>query len=304
MPSIRGRMMRWLIKQMAGKGTNFQKPISRQRQEMEERTARIKVPKGVKISPVTVGGISGEWIIPEMTTGDRTLMYIHGGGYYNGSLSTHRAFVARLAQTLKVRACHFAYRLAPEHPFPAGVDDCLTIYRWLLEMPVHPGSLLIAGESAGGALVVTTLLGARAHGLPQPAAAICISPHLDFTFSSPSVRDNAESEVLYTLEELEWTRGVYLGPQALDEKLWRHPMVSPLWADLAGLPPLLLHTTSAETLRDDAVIMAKRASDAGVRAELKVWEGLFHAFQLLSIIPESQKALLDIAQFVETCWKK
>ncbi|MBF0144843.1 MAG: alpha/beta hydrolase [Magnetococcales bacterium] len=304
MASIRGRILRWLVKKVAAKGTTSKKDIAVQRGEMEQRMARIKVPKNVAVQKVDCNGIPGEWFLPRGMIGNRTLMYCHGGGYYNGSLATHRAFVARLAEISRARALHFAYRLAPEHPFPAGVDDCLAVYRWLLATGVDPGSLMIAGESAGGNLVLTTLLGARAADVPLPAGAICISPHFDFTFSLPSIRENAASEVLYTLEELEWMRGIYLGDAAGDVALWRHERVSPVWADLSGLPPLSLHADSTEMLRDDAVTLAQRIRDVGGSVELKVWRGLFHAFPLVSMIPESGEALREMAAFMDRHWKK
>ncbi|HIJ84535.1 MAG: Alpha/beta hydrolase [Magnetococcales bacterium] len=303
MPSLRGRFVRWLVRRVAAKGTTYVKPVSQQRQEMEDAIARIKVSKKVSVQPVVAAGIPGEWIIPKKNMGKRTLLYCHGGGYFKGSLATHRAFMAHLALLLEAQVFHFAYRLAPEHPFPAAVEDGLAVYRWLLSTPMDSKSIIIAGESAGGNLVLTTLLGARHAGLPLPAAAVCISPHFDFSFSQPAIRDNAESEVLYTLEELKWMRGIYLGPKADDERLWRHDMVSPLFADLSGLPPLLLHADSTEMLRDDAVAMASRASAAGVVVELKVWRGLFHAFHLFTMIPEAKRALAEIRIFAEKYWR-
>ncbi|MBF0110650.1 MAG: alpha/beta hydrolase [Magnetococcales bacterium] len=299
MPSLRGRMIRWLLRRMTAKGTTFRKPIARQREEMEQRMARLKVPRDVCIHSVDCSGVPGEWVIPEATSRSRTVMYFHGGGYYNGSLATHRSFVARLASVVQGKVLHFGYRLAPEHPFPAAVEDGLSVYRWLLAQGIDPQSLVIAGESAGGNLVATTLLEARSHNLPLPAAAVCISPHLDFTFSGPSIAENAASELLYTLEELEWMRGIYLGERWNREEFLREGRISPLWADLTGLPPLLLLADGTEMLRDDAVRMAEKIRTAGGKAELRIWPGLFHAFPLVSMIPEAGLALREIADFMD-----
>ncbi|MEO5328685.1 MAG: alpha/beta hydrolase [Magnetococcus sp. THC-1_WYH] len=302
MPSIRGRLVRWIVQKVTTKGTTYQKPISQQRREMEERMGRIKVSRKVRIQRVDCSGVPGEWVIPRNLVGNRVVLYCHGGGYYNCSLGTHRAFVARLALALKARVLQFDYRLAPEHPFPAAVADSLKVYRWLLSQAVDPTSIMIAGESAGGNLVMTTLLGAKNGGLALPACAVCLSPHVDFTFSGKSIRDNAESELLYTLKELEWTREIYLGDRASDNQLWKDAMVSPMMADLSGLPPLLIHVDDTEMLRDDGVTLAARANLAGVVTELRVWEGLFHAFALVSMIPEAGRVLKEIAVFGEKHW--
>ncbi|MBF0625896.1 MAG: alpha/beta hydrolase [Magnetococcales bacterium] len=298
MPSVRGRLTTWLLRVTTPKGRTFLKPIDQQRQEMEQRMARFKLPRGVRQEAAMADGVPGEWLIPPGGGSGRVLMYLHGGGYYNGSLATHRAVVARLARALQARAFHIDYRRAPEHPFPAGVEDCFRTYRWLLNNAPPARSLAIGGESAGGNLVMTTLLAARDHGLPLPGAAFCLSPHLDFTFSGASITSNAHGECLYTLEELEWMRGLYLGPRAADASLWASPRVSPLHADLAGLPPLLLHASATEMLRDDAITLAQRVRAAGGTAELKIWPGLFHGFHMVPFLPETRQALREIAAFV------
>ncbi|MBF0138988.1 MAG: alpha/beta hydrolase [Magnetococcales bacterium] len=303
MPSLRGRFFRWLVQRSVTKGSTYLKPLLVQRQEMEATMSRIKPSRKVTVQAVDCSGVPGEWIIPKTCLGGRTLLYCHGGGYYNGSLKTHRAFVANLAIILKAKALHFAYRLAPEHPFPAGVDDSVSVYRWLVENTTGPGSIVVAGESAGGNLALTILLQARTLGLPMPVLGVLLSPHLDFTFSGAAIQQNAESEILYTLEELQWMRGLYLGDdKATDETWWRDERVSPLWADLSGLPPILVHADSTEMLRDDAVVLAERIRLAGGRVELKVWDGLFHAFPLVSMIPEAKQALREIAAFAENYW--
>lgn len=250
----------------------------------------------IRTETVSAGGVAAEWVIPAYRNAgmnlDSVLYYLHGGGYIAGSLDTHRRFAARLAATLGVRVFHIDYRLAPEHPFPAAVEDCFTAYQWLLHNGVPPVSLVMGGESAGGAFVLTTLLQARDRGLPLPAAAFCLSPHVDFDYQSESISRRAGTELFFTRDDLEWGREIYAGDHDA-----RFPLLSPVYADLRGLPPLLIQAADDELFRDDAVRLAERAKQAGVDVELKIWDGLWHAFQLFPFIPESRQAIKEVCEF-------
>ncbi|HEX7028954.1 MAG TPA: alpha/beta hydrolase [Gammaproteobacteria bacterium] len=296
MPSIRSRLMRRLIQLAITKGNKRHIPVTRIRRRMEcFMTAGL--PLQVRIEPVSAGGVPGEWVIPgsvnREVNGGPTLLYLHGGGYIAGSLKTHRRFVTRLVKELDMPGFHVDYRLAPEHPFPAAVEDCFAAYQWLLHQGVPPESLVIGGESAGGAFVITTLLQARDNGMPLPVAGFCFSPHVDFCYQGESITTRAAVELFLTRDDLQWGKTVYAGNN--DPHL---PLLSPLYADLRGLPPLLIQAADDELFRDDAVRLAARAREAGVEVELKIWEELWHAFQLFPFIPESRQAIEEVCEFI------
>jgi epsilon-lactone hydrolase len=292
MPSILGRLIRGLIQVNKPKGKIRNKPVEQLRQEFETDMSRYKLTQGVTIEKVLVGKINCEWVVPPNVNSGRTLYYIHGGGFYAGSLNTHRATVANFASSMGIRAFHIDYSLAPEYPFPAAVEDCISVYKWLIEHDTSPKSIVIGGESAGATLTLNTLINCRNQGIELPAGAFCLCPLTDFAFKSESLVNHAESELFYTLEELEWVRRIYAGGHDLKD-----PNLSPVYADLNGLPPLLIHTTDQEMLCDDAIRLNIKAQTDGVNTELKVWNGLFHGFQLLPFLPESKTALAEIASF-------
>jgi acetyl esterase/lipase len=266
--------------------------VLRQRYERIDAMA-FGVPCDVRRTPVEAGGVRAEWLEAPSVQPERVLLYIHGGGFSFRLPNLYARFTARLARTLGARVLLVDYRLAPEHPFPAGVDDCLATYRWLLTQGVSPHDIVIAGDSAGANLALVTLLGAKAQGLPLPACAFVISPPVDLTLSSPSFADNARRDAIFRLDTVELLRERYIP----DERL-RDPLASPLFGDLVGLPPLLLQAGTHEMLRDDTVRFATRATSAGVACEVELWNGMQHCFQLLSFLPESERAIEAIARFV------
>ncbi len=298
MPSILSPLIRGLIQVKKPKGNIREKSIEQLRKEFETDMARYKLPDDVKIEKVSVGEINVEWITPPNVDTSRTLYYIHGGGFYCGSLNTHQAAVANFAKAIGSRAIHIDYKLAPEHPFPAAVKDCVSVYKWLIETGASPKSIIIGGESAGGTLALNTLISCRNQGVELPAGGFCLCPLTDFAFKSESLAKEAENELFYTLEELEWVRQIYAGDHNPED-----PDLSPVYADLNGLPPLLIHTTDKEMLRDDAIRLNIKAQTDGVNAELKVWNELFHGFQLLPFLPESKATLEEIAAFSKRIFK-
>jgi acetyl esterase/lipase len=226
---------------------------------------------------------------------ERVLLYLHGGGFVMCSPWTHGPTAVAIARAAGVRALLPDYRLAPEHPFPAALDDCLAVYRWLLAEGVAPEKIVIGGDSAGGNLALATLLSLRDAGLPMPAGAICLSPATDMTASGESFRTHAGDEVLLTVP---FCRAV--GPMYCGQTPPTAPLVSPLFGDLRGLPPLLVHVGTRELLLDDSVRLAERARAAGVDVTLKIWEGLWHAFQLFAVFPEARQAIAELGAFVRT----
>lgn len=267
-------------------------PIAQQRERQAAFTRLMPMPKGVRVEPASGGQVPAVWVEPT-TVRPGALLYLHGGAYCLGSVASYRAFVAHLAQVTRLRALAIDYRLAPEHPFPAALEDAVAAYRWLLAQGYAPGRLVLAGDSAGGGLTVVTLLALREAGLPLPAGAVAFSPWFDLTLSGESVRTRAAQDPMLDAGGLQRCARAYAGDVPLT-----HPLLSPLFADLRELPPLLLQVGTAEILLDDTLRMGEAARAAGVAVTVQVWDELFHVFQVLTFLPESREALLRVAAFV------
>jgi phosphinothricin tripeptide acetyl hydrolase len=267
---------------------------------MYDRAERVfTLPADTPVEPVDAGGRPAEWIRAAAARADAALLYLHGGGYVIGSPRSHRHLAAAIARAAGIGCLLPDYRLAPEHPFPAAVDDALGAYRWLLERRrLAPERVVVAGDSAGGGLTVATLLAARQAGLPQPAAAVCISPWTDMTLSGRSYESKAASDPMVRrdggFDSISAMAAAYLA--GTDP---RSPLASPLFADLRGLPPLLIQVGSEEVLLDDATGLAERARQAGVEVSLEVWEPMVHVWHwFLPWLDEARAAVDKIGAFL------
>lgn len=248
----------------------------------------------VRCEAVVAGGVPGEWIVPPGAEESRVLLYLHGGGYVIGSVNTHRDMVSRIARAAQARALAIDYRLAPEHPFPAAVEDATAAYRWLLASGMPAERIVIAGDSAGGGLTLATLLALRDAGDLLPAAAVCISPWTDLAVTGESMDTKADVDPM--IRKAEAIEGAKLYLAGADPKT---PLASPLYADLSGLPHLLIQVGTHETLQDDSVRLAERARAAGVDVTLEQWEEMIHVWHFFAfILPEAQQAIDRIGQFV------
>jgi acetyl esterase/lipase len=222
------------------------------------------------------------------------IYYLHGGGYTMGSISTHRELISRLSRAARARAFAIDYRLAPEDPFPAAVEDSTSAYRWLISSGVDPARLAIAGDSAGGGLTLATLVALRDKGDPLPAAAVCLSPWVDLEGLGESMTARDEVDPMVHRDSLLVAAKAYLGHADPHT-----PLAAPLYADLRGLPPLLIQVGTAETLFDDATRLAERARAAGVEVVVEPWDEMFHVWQFCaSLLPEGQQAIDRIGEFV------
>ena len=267
-----------------------------ERRAVYDRAEQVfKVPADTAVEPVTTRGVPGEWIRPAGARTDAVLLYLHGGGYVIGSSRSHRHLAEAIARSAGVACLLPDYRLAPEHPFPAAVDDAVNAYRWLIEdRKIAPGRIAIAGDSAGGGLTVATLVAIRDAGLPLPAAGVSISPWTDLTCSAPSYEAKAASDPIVALENITVMAKTYLGAEDP-----RTPLASPLFADLRGLPPLLVHVGTEEVLLDDAARLAERARGAGVDVTYEAWEQMIHVWHwFLPWLDEAQAAVDKIGGFV------
>ncbi len=263
-----------------------------QQRARQEKSARYtQLPAHIHTEVMTVGKVSATWFKPADTAAGAVL-YLHGGGYVLGSINVYRDLLARLATATRRPALALAYRLAPEHPYPAALDDAVAAYRWLLDQGYPAAQLLIAGDSAGGGLTLATLLALRAAGIPLPAAAVCLSPWTDLALTGASLQTHAARDPILSPRSLAQFASHYAGAHARTD-----PLISPLYADLQGLPPLLIQVGAAEILLDDARRCAAQARAAGVTVTLEVWAGMCHVFQLFAFLPETRQALQHIAAF-------
>jgi monoterpene epsilon-lactone hydrolase len=242
--------------------------------------------------PDVVGGVKGEWLSAGGVTPAATMLYLHGGGYIACSPQSHRPITSAFAQA-GFRVFAPDYRLAPEHPFPAAVEDAVAAYRGLLA-DTDPTKIVVAGDSAGGGLALALMISLRDQGLPQPAAAALFSPLTDFACTGNSMHDNSRRCAMFNSASIPKAAEKYLGN--VDQ---RTPLASPLYAQLRDLPPLLVHVGANETLLDDSLRFVKRAQSAGLRIESKVWPAVPHCWQLMHrVIPEGRESLAQAGSFL------
>ena len=268
--------------------------IEEQRAQMEVGLTQFQLPTDVRCDPVDAGGVPAEWITTPGVVAERVIYYLHGGGYVLGSINTHREMVSRLSRAASARVLILDYRLAPENPFPAAVDDSTAAYRWLLSVGVDPARLVIAGDSAGGGLTVATLVSLRDAGESLPRAEICLSPWVDLECVGECMVTKAERDPVLTRDISLMLAKAYLGDTDP-----RTPLASPLYADLTGLPPLLIQVGTAEVLFDDATRLADRARAAGVDVILEPWDDMIHVWHVFAaILPEGQQAIDRIGEFI------
>jgi monoterpene epsilon-lactone hydrolase len=246
-------------------------------------------------SPVSADGIPAEWLVPVGIPPQRTVLYIHGGAFNVGSLEGARAAAGNIAVAGKARVLSIDYRLAPEYPFPAALEDVLVAYRWILATRVKPETIVVVGESAGGTLALGLLLQLRDQGTPLPGLAVCLSPLTDLAMSGDTWEFNAGRDLLLHPEKVRASIELYLaGADPVT------PLASPLYAELAGLPPMLIHVGSEEYLLSDATRLADKAKAAGVVVRLEVWDHMQHGWHIMApFLPEARAALAGVGEFME-----
>jgi acetyl esterase/lipase len=247
-----------------------------------------------KCEKVDAGGVAAEWIRAPGCAAERAVLYLHGGGYAIGSIDTHRRLAYDISAASATAVLVVDYRLAPEHPFPAAVEDAASAWRWLLQRGFAPNRLAIAGDSAGGGLAIATLVNLRDRKLGLPACAVAISPWVDLEGVGNSMTARAAQDPMVQKDGLLWMAGMYLGGR--DAKT---PLAAPLHADLKGLPPILVQAGTAETLLDDSTRIAERLNAAGVDVRLSIWPNMLHVFPLFApILSEGRDGCLEIGAFI------
>jgi monoterpene epsilon-lactone hydrolase len=240
-----------------------------------------RIPKDATVEKFEINGVPAAWIRPSTAAGEKIILHFHGGGYVTGSIDSHLMMCIPMAQTLKMNLLLPEYRLAPENPFPAALDDALKSYRWLLTQGYKSSDIIVSGDSAGGE--------------PLPAVVVVMSPWADLTHKGQSHVTKADSETVLKTEVLKEWALCYA-----DEANLSNPLVSPVYADFHGFPPLLIQVGSEEILLDDSLLLTEKAKADGVAVTLKVWDGIWHVWQALGdFLPESRKAFEELGQFVQ-----
>ena len=285
-----------LIGLMRQGGVDLAQPAAAAREQFVEMLAAIPPPEGVGFEPTRAGDVPGFWSRDAGAAQDQVLLYLHGGGYVIGDPWGYRPLWGALARACGARGLGIDYRLAPEHPFPAAVEDAVGAYRWLLDQGFAPGKVVLAGDSAGGGLAVAALVEARRRGLPMPAAALAISPWADLACTGGSIASKAAEDPSLTIDGLHNCARQYLAGGPAEDGL-----ASPIHADLSGLPPLLIQVGSAEILLDDAVRLAGRAGAAGVEVQLEIWPRMTHVWHAFAfMLDEGLQATLQAGEFLKS----
>lgn len=270
--------------------------LPERRARLDALGTRYPVAPDVQIQPVVANGVPAEWTTTPDADPSRVIIFLHGGGYMSGSIASHRHMIAEAGRQAGTRTFAVGYRLAPEHPYPAALDDALTAYRYLVAAGYAPHSIVLAGESAGGGLALATAISLRDTGDPLPGCLWCSSPWVDLTMSGPSMTTKAAVDPLIQATYLEELAAAYLN--GTDP---RAPLISPLNADLHSLPPVLIQVGSAETLLNDSTRLAAALGEADVRVTLQIWPDMIHAWHLFyQQVSAGRRALAAVGAFVRS----
>lgn len=274
--------------------------VEKERSETEALAGYFKTKIEFESTQTKVNHIPAAWITTPGASRERVILFFHGGGYNSGSIKSHRPLAANIGNASKARVLLVDYRLAPEHLFPAAVEDAESAYGWLLSNEISPDQIIVAGDSAGGGLAISLLIRLRDAGESLPAAAVCLSPWMDLTCSGESWRTNTGKDLMLDPGAIMESARLYLG-----ETDPRTPLASPLYADLSGLPPILIQVGSDEFLLSDSTNFTEQAQAAGVKLTLEVWEGMQHEWHFAArMIPEGRQAIGRIGEFILSHTKK
>jgi acetyl esterase/lipase len=269
-------------------------PIDKARRDMESLTKFARLPSNTRVELVSLDTVSAEWVYRNSAPDDRVVLYLHGGGYNMCSPSTHRELAAHISNATNAKVLLLDYRLAPENPFPCALEDAIFAYRWLLGMGLNGGNIAIAGDSAGGGLSLAAAISLRDAGDPLPASIACISPWTDLEMTGDSIQINSEIDPMLNSPSLRIMANNYIGDYDP-----RFPLISPLYAELKGLSPILIHVGSDEILLDDSRHIAERARNAGINVKLKIYDRLWHVFHLnAKFMPEAKYAIQSFGGFI------
>ncbi|HZW58980.1 MAG TPA: alpha/beta hydrolase [Woeseiaceae bacterium] len=293
MISVRARLIRFLAKQYFRQVTPAT-DVRELRASFENLTRHLRPPRHVDERRASFAGVDCDWLVPRGSEQAPVLLYLHGGAYVMGSSRTHRRLAGFIARAAGVRALLPNYRLAPEYPYPAGLDDAVAVYRALRAQGLPAARIVVAGDSAGGGLAAATVLALRDAGDALPAALVLLSPWLDLAGRGDSMQTRAGVDPLFRPADMPAAAAHYCNSER-----WRDPLVSPVYADLHGLPPVFIQVGDHEILLSDATRFSDAVSNAGGAVTLQIWPGMWHVFQFfVGRMPESARAIADIAGFI------
>lgn len=267
--------------------------VSDFREGIDKVTSKMKLPKDILSEKFRINSIEAEWIIPKDFQKNKVLLYIHGGGFISGSTQTHRMHVAKFARESQIKSLVFNYRLAPEHPFPAALDDCVEVYSWLLNNGYKSTDIIVGGESSGGTLTLSLLLALKEQNIPLPKASFSISPVTDLRCTAKSFTYNAKKDIAPMNSWSVWTK-LYIGSNNPTT-----PLLSPQFGNYDGIPPIYICVGTHEIHLDDCKNVAQQIKKTGGNVTIKIWPNMIHAFPILSpMFPEAKLALSDICNFI------
>lgn len=268
--------------------------VKKTRAETESLAANFKTKVEYSHTPIEINKVPAEWIRIPKGSEDSVILYLHGGSYNSGSINSHRSLVANIAASANIQVLIVDYRLAPENPFPAAVEDTIAAYRWLVENNFSPSRIVVAGDSCGGGLALSLLISLRDANEQLPAAAVCLSPWTDLTCTGETWKTNDKSDLMLDPGAILESAHLYLGKTDP-----RTPLASPLYADFNGLPPILIQVGSDECILSDSTRFAEEAKATGIDVTLEVWEGMQHEWHFAaSILPEGRQAIDRIGKFI------
>ncbi|MBI2426196.1 MAG: alpha/beta hydrolase [Candidatus Hydrogenedentes bacterium] len=292
------QQLEWIVARLRERLKHMPKSVEESRTEYETYTEKLRVGPDVQREPVNADGVPAHWVCTPNAREERTILYLHGGGYILGSTTTHLSLIGNIARACEARCLSVDYRLAPEAPHPAALEDATAAYLWLLKQGVAPEQIILMGDSAGGGLSAATLAHLREQGLPLPAAAVLLSPWVDLEATGESAETRAAEDPLIVKRGIQIFARLYLGG-----KDTRTPLAAPLYADLHGLPPVLIQVGTAEVLLDDSTRLAARLQESGVRMELRIYDGMIHVWQMYAgLVDEADAAIAEIGAFAAQHW--
>ncbi|NJL14335.1 MAG: alpha/beta hydrolase [Microscillaceae bacterium] len=294
MPSLQSYTIRYYLHYLKRKTQHKTLDIHRARQVLETIGKRSPMAENTRTESLSVSGIPAEWVRTPQSQAGRIVMYLHGGAYLAGSLASHRGLASQIGHCAQAEVLQVDYRLAPEHPFPAGLEDALTAYAWL-QQQFSPAQIVLAGDSAGGGLALATLLKLREEGHQLPAALVLLAPWVDLEARSPTLEKLAHKDPILSSGRLRESARAYCGTHSP-----QNPFISPLNADLSGLPPVLIQVGTLDILLGEAEQLARKIQAQGGKVQLEVWKNMIHVWQFISDrLPEARKALQNIGTFIQ-----
>lgn len=294
MGSVRSIIVKEASKLFLKSWNGKSKTINEQRTSMESLTKLIPVPKSFKVDKINADGVYAEELYNTEENNQCVILHLHGGAYTFGTLNSQHIFATTIAKQTKCKVILPKYRLAPEYPFPAALNDGIKVYQWLLSQGIDSSKIIISGDSAGGGLAVATVMALRDKGLPLPSGVVCLSPWVDLLATGESHKTNINVDFALNSMDLDKSAKFYAG-----EEDFKNPLISPVYGNFTGFPPMLIHVGTEEILLDDSIMLAEKAREDNVDVTIKIWEGMWHVWHLMgNIVPEGKEAIEEVCEFI------